>query len=298
MQSPNAIGYDWNAQPNTIIVSEVADSVLVGVAAVYFINGTFFKRLTTNSADYPLQGPQTSTVDSRGYLYLAVAYANAVYVFSPYPNYQFLNSIPNITAPITLGITTVPTGEYLAVSNNYNILLFYINIKAANVSALLVTNTSSYHGYVYGGYFDPINGQLVYVESVANTTLHFYDVNYRSPTSVYLEFNHSFTKSNSALPNNSFPVSFQLDRSGHIIALSRYAGSDGRLGLVLLNPNGSSATEPTVTISIGISEVQAYVFMAIKPDGSVIYVPDPQNQSVTAFQGFMNNTEIRLGFDS
>ena len=144
----------------------IVGSTSINSVAVYFVNGTFYKNLTTPPSVVNITQPETSTVDADGYVFvtnLGPRSGSGVLVFSPYPSYAYFGRITN-TSDISAAVTSNAYGEFLVLTGaEVDISLVRLTCTGAGVSTQLQYTTPtpiSTNDYVYSTQFLPTTGQL------------------------------------------------------------------------------------------------------------------------------------------
>lgn len=128
---------------------------------------------------------------------------------------------------------------------------------------------------MYGGIFSNKTGLLITVDSY-NNTVSFYDTNYTQSTSLSFSLNRTYDRTNKPILSNIKPGSVQIDSQDRLYILDAQSPN-----LLILEPGNGY-----VLINTGTGHTGTADLMTIKPDGSVIYVPDGlKPASIVAIQG-------------
>ena len=292
LSTPTGATYDGFAQPNTVVLADGNNNAVV----VFYTNATRYKALSTGSGP-AFNNPDQGTVDTNGFLYIPNRSNGDVHIFSPYPAYTYITVIVGLTNSESDASLTINGGEYLFVGNDVVSLQAYrltfgsnpVSVVATPVgSTNLPTSDSSYHT---GVFIDPATGQVAFGRQ--DGYIGFLTVNYTNPTALTFALNRSFTAANSGLSllnsiGSIAMTSVQIDTAERLVVMAESSGGD--LWLLFLSAlNGSILLSAPIDTTAGFGGTFSY--SAIKPDGSLIFVPSTTGRLII-LQGYYTNTSL------
>ena len=275
--SPNSVSIDTTAQPNTLIVGSISTNTI----AVHYLSGAFYKQLIAAPA-HPISYPEASTVDSTGLVFCVQNNNGAGYVliFTPYPTYSYLSVITGLAQPISDGLSIVMQGEYLFVTNSYNIAAYRIACNVTGItSTTLVGQTPTQPDYVYGAAVNPVTGQIGVLDPTART-LSLYTPTY-SGSSITFATSAVYSSSNSAMSQLVNARSLAITTGGLYIILSE---DQPTLQYLLMYPNGTAASGATPLSGTPFSGGY-FLFLAATPSGSMMFLTSVGSNLVVVYQG-------------
>ena len=274
--APNSVSVDYVAQPNTLIVSSISTSTMF----VHYLNGSFYKQLSGFGA-YPISNPETSTVDSSGFLFsVQDAGVSYVLIFTPYPAYSYLSVITGLSGAINDGLAIVMQGEYLFVTQNSIVNAYRIACNATGItSTTLVGQSPSQSDYAYGAQVNPVTGEIGVLNPSART-LTLLTPTY-SGSSVTFTTSTVYNSSNSAMSLMVNARSLAITTGGLYVVMSE---TQPTLQFIVMYPNGTAASGATPLSGTPYNSGY-FLFLAATPTGSMIFLPNIVSNLVSVYQG-------------